>query len=145
MPLEQAAWIHGTSVQFENKSWEVRSLRQGHFTTVIPSNEATIGWVHFAIPTPVIVNDVRLKAQSAMIRFTTGPQASIRAVRVWDGETFLYGKDGVDYKGNLQVIQELIPGVPEVKWGVGISILVDFNGTGPDAWIRLISAGVDFR
>ena len=145
MSLKQAAWIHGTSVQFENKSWEVRSLRQGFFATVVPSNENTSGWVHFAIPTPVIVNNVRLKAQSAMIRFTTGPQASIGAVHVWDGETKLFEHNGVNYKGNLQFVREVIPGMPEVKWGVGISVLVNFNGRGPDAWIQLISAGVDFH
>ena len=145
MSLKHAAWIHGTSVQFENKSWEVRSLRQGFFTTVVPSNEATSGWVHFAIPTPVIVNDVRLKAQSALIRFTTGPQASIGAFHVFDGETRIFQHNETNYKGNLQVVREVIPGTPEVKWGTGISLLVNFNGTGPDAWVQLITAGIDFH
>jgi hypothetical protein len=144
MPLKHAAWIHGTSVQFENQSWAVRALRQGAFTTVTPSNEATSGWVHFAIPTPVIVNDVRLKAQSALIRFSTGPQASVGAVHVWDGETNIYERNGVNYKGNLQFIREVIPNQPEVKWGINISILLNFNGRGPDAWVQLISAGIDF-
>ena len=145
MALKQAVWIHGTSVQIENHSWAARSHRQGLFTTVIPSNETTSGWVHFAIPTPVIVNNVRLKAQSAMVHFTTGQQASIGSVHVWDGETILYVKDQVNYKGNRAVVQEVIPNMPEVNWGVGISVLVNFNGTGPDAWIRLIGAGVEFR
>ncbi len=144
MSLKHAAWIHGTSVQFENESWAVRALRQGFFTTVTPSNESTSGWVHFAIPTPVIVNNERLKAQSAMIRFTTGPQASIGSVHVWDGETRIYAHDGVNYKGNLQFVREVIPDRPEVKWGTNISILINFNGRGADAWVQLISAGIDF-
>lgn len=145
MSLKQAAWTHGTSVQFENKSWEVRCLRQGFFTTVVPSNEATSGWVHFAIPTPVIVNDTRLKAQSAMIRFTTGPQASIGAFHAFDGETRILEHNGTNYKGNLQFVREIIPNMPAVAWGTGISILLNFNGTGPDAWVQLISAGIDFH
>jgi len=86
MSLKHAAWIHGTSVQFENQSWAARALRQGFFTTVTPSDDDHGGWVHFAIPTPVIVNNERLKAQAVMIRFTTGSKASIGAVHVWDGE-----------------------------------------------------------
>ena len=144
MSLKHAAWIHGTAVQFENQSWAVRALRQGFYTTVTPSNEATSGWVHFAIPTPVIVNNVRLKAQSAMIRFTTGPKASIGAVHVWDGETRIFNHDGVNHKGNLQFVREVIPGQPDVNWGTNISIFLKFDGGGADAWVQLISAGIDF-
>lgn len=142
MGLREAAWTHGTSIQLESRSWS--ALRQGFFTTVRPSNESTSGWVHFAIPTPVIVNDVRLRAQSALIRFTTGPQASIGAFHVYDGEKKIWEHNGTNYRGNLQVIREIIPGTPEVLWGTGISLLINFQGTGPDAWIQLISAGIDF-
>jgi hypothetical protein len=144
MSIKHAAWTHGTSVQFENHSWALRSLRQGFYTTVTPSNDVTSGWVHFAIPTPVIVNGVRLKAESAMIRFTTGPQASIGAIHVWDGETKLYERNGTNYKGKNQFVREVISNRPEVKWGTGISVLVNFNGTGADAYVQLISAGIDF-
>jgi hypothetical protein len=142
MALKHAAWIHGTSVELESKSWS--ALRQGFYTTLRPSNETTSAWVHFAIPTPVIVNGVRLKAQSAMIRFTTGPQASIGAVHVYDGERKIAEHNGTNYRGALQFIREGIPNTPEVLWGTGISILVNCNGNGPDAYIQLISAGIDF-
>jgi len=142
MPIKHAAWTHGVGVDLENKSWP--ALRQGFFTTVRPSNESTSGWVHFAVPTPVIVDGVRLKAQSAMIRFSTGAQASVGAIHVWDGEKKILNKNGTNYKGSLQFIREVIPGSPEVLWGTEISVLVNFNGTGPDAYIQLISAGIDF-
>ena len=142
MALKHAAWIHGTAVELENQSWP--ALRQGFYTTVRPSNESTSGWVHFPIPTPVIVNGVRLKAQSAMIRFTTGAQASIGAVHVYDGEKKILDHNGTNYRGSLQFVREVIPGTPEVLWGTGISILVNFNGSGPDAYIQLIGAGIDF-
>lgn len=143
MVLKHAAWIHGTSIEFENSSWAALALRQGFFTTVRPSND-TSGWLHFAIPTPVIVNDVRLKAQSAMLRFSTGPKASIAAVHVYDGETKIYENNNANYKGQLQFTRDVLNNQPEVKWGTGISILVNFSGRDSDAWIQLISAGIDF-
>jgi len=142
MTLKHAAWIHGTSVLLESGSWS--ALRQGFFTTVRPSNESTSGWVHFAIPTPVIVDGQRLKAQSAMIRFSTGSQASIGAFHVYDGEKKILDHNGTNYRGQLQFVREVIPGTPQVLWGTGISIRVDFNGNGPDAFIQLISGGIDF-
>jgi len=144
MALRHAAWLHGTGVQFENQSWAVRSLRQGPYTTVTPSNESTSGWVHFPIPTPVIVDGVRLKVQSAMIRFSTGPQASIGAIHVWDGEDRIYERNGVAYRGDRQFVRETLNNRPEVKWGTVICVLVNFNGRGPDAWVQLISGGIDF-
>ena len=145
MSLKHAAWIHGTSVHFENQSWAARALRRGFFTTVTPSNEAHIGWVHFAIPTPVIVNNERLKAKSVMIRFTTGSHASIGAVHVWDGETTIYIRNQVSYKADGRgFVRDVIPNQPEVKWGTNISILVNFDGRSADSWIELIGAGIEF-
>ncbi len=140
--IKHASWIHGTVVELENSSWS--AFRQGFYTTVRPSNETTSGWVHFPIPTPVIVDGTRLKAQSAMVRFSTGSQASIGAVHVYDGEKKIADHNGRNYRGIHQFIRETVPGVPEVRWGTGISILVNFNGSGPDAFIQLISAGIDF-
>ena len=138
MSSKQSAWTHGTSVQFQNQSWAVRAPRQGFGTTVTPSNEATSGWVHFAIPTA----GVNLKTQLAMICFSTGSQASIGAVHVFDGENRILQKDSLNLKGPFHT--EPISNKPEVKLGTGISLQLNFNGTGPDAWIQLIGAGMEF-
>ena len=142
--IKQASWIHGTSVHFENQSWAARALRQAFFTTVTPSNESSSGWVHFAIPTPVIVNGTRSKAQSGIIRFSTGSQASIRSFHIYDGETRILANDSLNLTGNIQIHREVINGTPDVQWGIGISLQLFFNGTGPDAWVQLVSAGMDF-
>lgn len=142
MPLKQAAWTHGLAVQLESTSWS--ALRQGFFTTVRPSNESTSAWFHFAIPTPVIVNDVLLKADSALVRFATGNQTKIGAIHVYDGERRIAEYNGTTYRGALQLVRVQIPGSPEIAWGTGISILVVCDGTGPDAWAQLVSAGIDF-
>ena len=141
MSLKQSAWTHGTSVEFETQAWAVRALRQGFYTTVTPSPGATSGWVHFAIPTV----GLNLKAKTAMIRFSTGTHASIGAIHVYDGETRIYTSPPLNLKGKNQFHLEPIPGQPAGKWGTGISLLLNFNGTGPEAYIQLISAGIEFN
>lgn len=141
MPGLQASWTNGVAVALENSSWS--ALRQGFGTTVRPSNESTSGWVHFAIPTPVILSNVRVKAGQALVRFSTGPQASIGAFHVYDGERKIAEQNGLHLTGTLQVASQQL-GRPEVLWGTGISVLLSFTGTGPDAWVQLIAAGIDF-
>lgn len=137
----QASWTNGVDIALETNSWS--ALRQGFGTTVRPSSGNTSGWVHFAIPTPVILDNVRVKAGQALVRFTTGPQASIGAFHVYDGETKIAEQNGLNLKGTLQLTTQQL-GHPEVLWGTGISLLVNFNGTGTDAWVQLIAAGIDF-
>jgi hypothetical protein len=141
MPGLQASWTNGVDVALESRSWS--ALRQGFGTTVRPSNESTSGWVHFAIPTPVILSNVRVKAGQALIRFSTGPQATIGAFHVYDGEKKIAEQNGLSLSGNLQVATQQL-GRPQILWGTGISVLLNFNGTGQDAWVQLIAAGIDF-
>ena len=129
-------------VELESTSWS--ALRQGFFTTVTPSNEGTFGWVHFVIPTPVIVDGTRLKAKSAMIRFSTGSDAKITNFHVYDGEKKIAEYNGLSLAGNLQFVREAVPDNPQVLWGTAISLGVQFRGTGPNNYVQFIGAGIDF-
>ncbi|KAH8588711.1 hypothetical protein B0O99DRAFT_638420 [Bisporella sp. PMI_857] len=140
--IKQAAWTHGIGVELESRSWS--ALRQGFYTTVRPSNEGTFGWVHFAIPTPVIVDGTRLKAASAMIRFSTGSGAKVTRFHVFDGEKRIADHNELNLAGNLQFVRRDVPGDPEVLWGTVISLGVQFSGTGPNDYVQFISAGIDF-
>lgn len=142
MSIKQAAWTHGLGVVLESRSWN--ALRQGFFTTVTPSNEGTFGWVHFVIPTPVIVDGTRLKAESAMIRFSTGTTAKITNFHVFDGETRIAKYDGLSLSGNLQFVRRAVPDHHQVLWGTAISVGVQFSGTGPNDYVQFIGAGIDF-
>ena len=141
MSVKQAAWIHGCSVQLEDVSWA--ALRQEGGTYVRPSSTTTTGWVHFPIPTPSIADGFRLKAVSSFVRFSTGPRASIVSYHVNDGEKSILSQD-VSYSGGLQTVQVDVSGSPSISWGTSISLQVKFDGNGPDAWIQLVSAGIDF-
>ncbi|KAF9079376.1 hypothetical protein BGX23_004233 [Mortierella sp. AD031] len=142
MSIKQAAWTHGLGVELESRSWN--ALRQGFFTTVTPSNEGTFGWVHFVIPTPVIVDGTRLKAESAMIRFSTGTTAKITNFHVFDGETRIAEYNGLSLSGNLQFVRRAVPNHHQVLWGTAISVGVQFSGTGPNDYVQFIGAGIDF-
>ena len=141
MSIKFGGWVHGNALHVQDPLWP--AFRQGFWTTVRPSNQNTSGWVHFAVPTPTVFEGANTKAGAVMLRFTTGPKASIEAIDVWNGENQIFHIDKT-YKGKLQFVRETIPNQPEVQWGVGISILVKFDGHGPETWIDLIGAGVDF-
>ncbi|KAI9778813.1 MAG: hypothetical protein M1839_007903 [Geoglossum umbratile] len=142
MSIKQAAWTHGLGVELESPSWT--ALRQGFYTTVRPSNESTFGWVHFVIPTPVIVDGTRLKAGSSLVRFITGSKAKITNFHVYDGEKKIVNDNGLNLNGALQTVRRDVPGDPQVLWGTAISLGVQFDGNSPDAYVSFVSAGIDF-
>jgi len=108
---------------------------------------SSFGWVHFAIPTPVIVNDHRLRAVTALIRFITGPGAKITAFHVYDGEKKILNLNGLSLTSTNGpgMDRHDVTGHPEILWGTGISLGVQFSGHGPNDFIRLIAAGIDFN
>lgn len=102
--------------------------------------------MHFAVPTPVIVEDVSLRAVLAHVRFKTGSKAAIKSFRVYDGARRIATYDGVDLRSaDLRTVSENIPEHPKVNWGVGFQLGVEFDGDGPDAWIAFVGAGVNFH
>lgn len=143
MPIKQASWTHGVGLQVESHSWTVH--RRGPFTTVTPSFESTFGWVHFAIPTPVIIDGVRLKPGFAAVRFSTGTTARITAMHVHDGETMIAAYNGLSLGGQQQVFGETLPDQSPIIWGTAISVAIQFSGTGPNDYVQFIAAGIEFH
>jgi hypothetical protein len=45
------------------------------------------GWYHISIPTAVIITDIRMRVDAALILFSTGTQGVIQNVHVYDGRT----------------------------------------------------------
>lgn len=143
MPSMQSTWTHGSGVVLESKpSWNV--LRQAFFSTIRPSRGDYAGWVHFAIPTPVVFDGRRLKAKTAYVRFATGSTAAITHFHVFDGEAKIASFDDVDLRGGIYDKTMQLPNAGIVKYGVGISLKLEFSGTGESDFIRLVSAGIDF-
>ena len=144
MTFVHSSRVHGLNAHFEpdSSSWGVN--RRGFGLEVRPKHLMD-GWVHFAIPTPTVIHRTRLKANTATIRFATGPHASIVAIHAWDADTIMVRHDGLNLRGtNMQNYSVYIPGQPEVFHGTEISIAVHFENQDSDAWVQVSSAGIDF-
>jgi peptidoglycan hydrolase-like protein with peptidoglycan-binding domain len=145
-PIAEASWAHGTAVTVEVPS-KMESVRRFGFFTRLIGEPNTTNWFHFALPTPVIVNDDRKVVGPCMLRFqTSGTNAVVRDVHIYDGEVRVAAHNGVNLSGSQPFRRFGVAHAPEVLWGVGISIGVKYGGgTAAERTIDLISAGCDFQ
>jgi hypothetical protein len=119
------------------------SINRRAFYTEIGSGAAGQIWCHFAIPTPLIVSDRRLKINSGLIRFVTSSRDVFLAqLEVWDSEVRV-ASQRLDLSGDHADPFERIDvrGAPPVNWAIGLSMMVQFNGRG---FVRFLTAGADF-
>ena len=145
MALAHAMWVHGHNMQIEYSDRLNSIWRAGMFIR-IEGKQSTKNWFHFAIPTPVIVDGNRLRAGSVMIRFKTGSVDSfIRAIHVYDGERRIATYNNLNLApNNWEWPRFDIPGNPEIRWGLGISIGVGFGVEMMSHQMEFSSAGCDF-
>jgi hypothetical protein len=144
--IAEASWVHGTAVTVEVPA-QMESVRRFGFFTRLIGKPNTTNWFHFAIPTPVIVNNDRKVLGPCMLRFQTGgANAVVRDVHIYDGEVRVAAHNGVNLSGNQPFRRFGVAHAPQVLWGVGISIGVRYGGgTSANRTIDLISAGCDFQ
>lgn len=142
--ISYASWIHGHSMQIEYPD-RIASQRRAGFSINIEGKSGTSNWFHFAIPTPVIIDDIRLRIDSVMLRFTTGSvDAFVRHVHVYDGEKKLAEHNDIYLSKENALARLVVPDRPEVLWGIGISLGVGFGVESMDHHMDFISAGCDF-
>ncbi|WP_147367958.1 DUF6623 family protein [Fibrisoma montanum] len=145
MALAQAMWAHGHTMQIEVPGNIQTQWRAGFFIRVV-GRPNTTNWFHFAIPTPVIVNDNRLAIDSALIRFrSNSPRAKITNVHVFDGERRIAAHDGLNLAPSPWGMHRFaVPGRPEVLWGLGVTLGVSFTGTTEaENTLEISAAGCD--
>lgn len=118
--------IHGVNVHIDYSKCEVE--RNGFSSTIRPSNtDCGAIWAHFAIPTPVIVNDQRLRCNKAVIRFQSGHDTRIGAIHIFDGENPIAMFNDLNFGGPLQDAALQISDLPEIRWGINISLNICYN------------------
>jgi hypothetical protein len=122
--LSAAMWTHGTSVQVENPG-VVNIIRFEDYTSV-GGNPGGATWLHFAIPTPVILSDVRQQIDSLVLVFETISGATVTNVHIYDGERRIKEHNNLNLSGNWEYAVLDVPEKPVVSWGVGISVRVSF-------------------
>jgi hypothetical protein len=135
-------WIHGHSLRVEDPERMDSVVRKGYYIR-LDGQANSSNWFHLAVPTAVIVDDNRLRVDSAMLRFRTSG-ATVTRVHVYDGEHRIAAHDGLALDPGDWAFERFdVSGAPEILWGLGISFKGEF---GPDARrrIEVSSAGGDF-
>jgi hypothetical protein len=140
MAISQAMWTHGYNVQPQDQALSVDRIDGAGQIRQAGAQ----GWLHLAVPTPVIVTDIRLRVDSAMIQFSTGSQGFVRSVHVWDGATRIANYDNLNLSGADRLDRFPVDGRPEVRFGIGISVFVTLGTDLANAWININSGGSDF-
>ena len=142
--VSYASWIHGHSMQIEYPE-RISNMYRAGFCIHVEGWPGTSNWFHFAIPTPVIINDVRLRADSVMLNFKTGStDAYVKDVHVYDGDSLIVEHNDINLSEQNDLLRLLIPDRPYVHLGLGISIGVEFGLEKKDHSMEFIAAGCDF-
>lgn len=143
--ITQALWTHGHTVKVEYQDRLSSIWRAGFFARLV-GRRGTTNWIHFAIPTDLIVRDKRQMLDSAMLRFRSpGSGARVTNVHVYDGERRIAAFDGLNLKhSDFGFDRFTIPGRPDVFLGLGISVGLAFDGAGDaENTIEFSSVGCD--
>ena len=161
MSLKAAMWVHGTAAQVENPNSLIPNglVRVGAGTQFNGQSGAAT-WFHFAIPTPVILNDVRLSLVKIFLLYNTNQKSStITNVHVWDGGVRLRAFDNLMLRGDHRFgidkdnSWEITPHIP-VTFGIEIAARVQFMDLidGPEPGAKqfefgffVSTAGADFE
>ena len=145
MPIAHAMWTHGHSMHIEFPD-RVASFRRAGFYIEVVGKAGFDNWFHFAVPTPLIVNDQRLKADSVLIRFRChSNDTSVRAVHVYDGEGKIAEHDNLGLNPVAWHVARLsVPRRPQIFWGLGISVNVACGVENLNHQIDFAAAGCDF-
>ena len=143
--IEHAMWIHGTSIQIEYPD-RVESVRRAGFYAMTVGKANTSNWFHFAIPTPVIVDSSRKRVGPVILRFRTlSTRAIVRDVHIYDGWSKIASHNNVNLTGNHWFETFATASVPPVRWGLGVSIGVEFkDGSASQRRMDWVAAGCDF-
>ncbi len=143
--LAHAMWLHGHGMQIEYPDRLDAVWRAGMYIRV-EGKPGQGNWFHFPIPTAVIVDDNRLRVGSVMIRFRTGSaDAFVKSVHVYDGEKKIASHDNLTLAPkDWETPRFDVPGHPEIRWGLGISIGVGFGVEMMSHRMEFAAAGCDF-
>jgi Family of unknown function (DUF6623) len=142
--LAHAMWIHGTSMQIEYPE-RVDAVRRAGSGIVVEGKPGSRNWFHFAIPTPVIVDDNRLKVGSVLlVCHTLSADAVIRDLHVFDGGHRIAEHNNIGLSGDVGMVRYDVPEHPEVRTGIGISIGVGFGVEMMSHQMVFTSVGCDF-
>lgn len=145
---KHAFWVHGNNFRAQREGYFVSKIRKGWGATFRTHGAE---WFHICIPTPVILGSVDSKLKKVFVFYQTVGSSMITALHVWDGAQKIASFDGLQHAGEHYKKLDsdntwAMPKLPHVKYGLGLSVHVDFGGPSkigvPE--ILFVSAGGDF-
>ena len=140
------SWVHGTSMQVEYPS-RVTSVRHTGPFVRIEGAEGQNTWVHFAVPTPTVVDGTRTKVAAALVSFRTRSHAKVNEVIVYDGEKRIAEHMDINLEGDHLDARFEVPGSPEANLGINITVGVQFGNNAPNVramQVEIVGAGIEF-
>lgn len=146
MTINHALFVHGHSAEIEYPD-RVKSIVVKGYRVHVEGRPSTTNWLHFAVPTAVIVDDYRMMPDSILFRYKESGGGSIERVDVYDGEAIIATADNptgnVDSDGWTRIRVHVDNArILSVNWGIGISIKLRFNNHGGDLYFDTV--GCDF-
>jgi hypothetical protein len=146
----QAFWVHGTSVQAEREGYFIGKQRARYGARFRTHGEE---WFNFAIPTPVILDGQRSSLKKVFVLYDMeGTAAKIIKIHIYDGSKLIKAIENLSLGGSHseQIDQDnswIVAPAPQMKYGLGLSVLVDF-GKPTQAGVPVIkftTVGADFE
>ncbi|BFM04883.1 S8 family peptidase [Halioxenophilus aromaticivorans] len=139
--LIHASWTHGHAATVQRPELLDQSSLYAPYS-LFKGKPNTTNVFHFAVPTPVIVNNKRLALDSIMLLFWTDVGVEVTAVEIWDANARLKRYDGLSLTGShwferFDVLNN------RVRYGIGVSVTARFSEEG-DRRIIFGSCGGDF-
>nr|WP_169740454.1 DUF6623 family protein [Methanobacterium veterum] len=121
------------------------SVKRAGWGITVSSKSGMSNVFHFPIPTPVIINDQRLKVGSVMLQFTTGSgDAVVRKIIINDGKNLLKSYENVNLSGKVGWKRFDVPNHPSAQLGIDIIVHVRFGVESSDHSMTFEAAGCDF-
>lgn len=149
LALSYIMWVHGHNMKVEYPERLTLQQPMGFYMR-IKGKPFTSNWLHYAIATPAVAGSKRQRAGVAVIRFRTGPGASVKAIHVYDGEKLIavYNNLNLTSKDIFRSFTFEVPSNPYLYRGLGISIGVSFGDSAnlpPDKlFVEISAAGCTF-
>ena len=140
------SWVHGSSMQVEYPDRLTAVRHTGPFVR-IEGSEGQNTWVHFAVPTPTVVDGTRTKVAAALVSFRTRSHAKVNEVIVYDGEKRIAEHMDINLEGDHLDARFEVPGNPEANLGINITVGVQFGNNAPNVramQIEIVGAGIEF-
>ena len=140
------SWVHGSSMQVEYPN-RITSVRHTGPFVRIEGSQGQNTWVHFPIPTPVVIDGTRTRVDAALVSFRTRSHAKVHEVIVYDGEKRIAEHMDLNLEGDHLGARFEVPGTPEVNQGINITVGVMFGNNAPDVrsmQVEIVGAGIEF-